>query len=331
MVSSSGPVRVYAFPSWPGEVSAFTATAAMSRGSIGAPFPSPVGEYTTPCALMVGIQPSALEANAPGRRTVHASPEAWSFSSLARCQRPIAMLGSISAAITESRTTCATPAAFAASMALPSSLDSSGPVETRKALLTPANAGPRVSGASRSPCTTATAPPSLAAAFAGSRASARTGAPASSNCFTTSPPMLPVAPVTRIMVQFPFREIVAGNFTSCAPLVGVVSCADLFRAELCAAAPSEVDMNNHALPAHVLQVLVRLHTEGRRATLEMLVEALRVRRGDVRRTLSALHREGFVDVLRMRPTLAGFALGRALEGVELPALRVAKVAAVVAA
>jgi len=90
-------------------------------------------------------------------------------------------------------------------------------------------------------------------------------------------------------------------------------------------------MNTHALSAHVLTLLVRIHSEGQRATLEMLVEELRVRRGDIRRTLSALHREGFVDVLRMRPTLAGFALGRSLGRVALPALRAPKVAAVVAA
>jgi DNA-binding IclR family transcriptional regulator len=94
---------------------------------------------------------------------------------------------------------------------------------------------------------------------------------------------------------------------------------------------SEVDMNTHALPAHLLLLLVRIHSENRRASLETLVEELSVRRADVRRTLSTLHREGFVDVLRMRPTLAGFALGRALRGVELPALRAPKVAAIAAA
>ena len=90
-------------------------------------------------------------------------------------------------------------------------------------------------------------------------------------------------------------------------------------------------MNTQALPSHVLLTLVRIHEEGERASLELLVEELRVRRGDVRRTLSALHREGFVDVLRMRPTLAGFALGRALRCTELPALRAPKLAVVVAA
>ncbi len=90
-------------------------------------------------------------------------------------------------------------------------------------------------------------------------------------------------------------------------------------------------MNSKALSSHVLMTLVRIHEEGGRATLELLVEELRVRRGDVRRTLSALHREGFLDVLRMRPTLAGFALGRALRGTELPALRTPKLTLVVAA
>jgi DNA-binding IclR family transcriptional regulator len=90
-------------------------------------------------------------------------------------------------------------------------------------------------------------------------------------------------------------------------------------------------MNTHALPAHVLLALVRAHSEGRSASLEALVDELKVRRTDVRRILSALHREGFVDVLRMRPTLAGFALGRSLSCVELPGLRRAKLAVVRAA
>jgi DNA-binding IclR family transcriptional regulator len=90
-------------------------------------------------------------------------------------------------------------------------------------------------------------------------------------------------------------------------------------------------MNTHALPAHILLALVRAHSEGRSASLEALVDELKVRRTDVRRILTALHREGFVDVLRMRPTLAGFALGRSLACVELPALRRAKLAVVRAA
>ena len=90
-------------------------------------------------------------------------------------------------------------------------------------------------------------------------------------------------------------------------------------------------MNTHALPAHVLLALVHAHSEGRSASLDTLVEELHVRRGDVRRIITSLHREGFVDALRMRPTLTGFALGRALIGTELPALRRPKLAVVAAA
>ncbi len=80
-------------------------------------------------------------------------------------------------------------------------------------------------------------------------------------------------------------------------------------------------MNAHALSTHVLQALAQAQSDGRRVSLESLTETLRVRRGDVRRVVSLLHRQGFVDALRMRLTLQGFALGRAYLGQELPALR----------
>jgi DNA-binding IclR family transcriptional regulator len=90
-------------------------------------------------------------------------------------------------------------------------------------------------------------------------------------------------------------------------------------------------MNAHTLSAHVLQALAQAQSEGRRASLDTLTEALRVRRGDVRRVVTLLHRQGFVDALRMRLTLTGFALGRAYLGQTLPALRQAAEAQVVAA
>jgi hypothetical protein len=55
-----------------------------------------------------------------------------------------------------------------------------------------------------------------------------------------------------------------------------------------------------------------------------------VRRGDVRRVVSALDREGYVDALRMRPTLLGFAVGRSYLGQPLPALRRPRLALVAA-
>ncbi len=90
-------------------------------------------------------------------------------------------------------------------------------------------------------------------------------------------------------------------------------------------------MNAQALSAHVLQALARAQSEGRAASLETLTQELGVRRGDVRRTVTLLHRQGFADALRMRLTLAGFALGHAYLGRALPPLRRAKLAEVVAA
>jgi DNA-binding IscR family transcriptional regulator len=82
-------------------------------------------------------------------------------------------------------------------------------------------------------------------------------------------------------------------------------------------------MNASALSAHVLSALAQAHSEGRASSLETLTQMLKVRRGDVRRTVTLLHRQGFVDALRMRLTLQGFALGRTLLGQALPPVRAA--------
>ena len=73
--------------------------------------------------------------------------------------------------------------------------------------------------------------------------------------------------------------------------------------------------------AHVLRAMARAQSEGHRLDLESLCEEIGVRRGDVRAVLSSLHREGFVDVLRMQLTLRGFALGRSLGKRRLAAIR----------
>ena len=85
------------------------------------------------------------------------------------------------------------------------------------------------------------------------------------------------------------------------------------------------------LAMHLIAAMVEAHAEGRRLGLDDLVQDIGARRGDVRRTLTALHHEGYVDVLRMRPTLQGFAIGRALAGSTLPALRQEPMAATRAA
>jgi Mn-dependent DtxR family transcriptional regulator len=90
-------------------------------------------------------------------------------------------------------------------------------------------------------------------------------------------------------------------------------------------------MNTRTLFAHVLKALAAAQSEGRASNLETLTEELRVRRTDIRRTVSALHREGYVDALRMRLTLAGFAIARSLMTEDLPALRKAPASAAIAA
>ncbi|KYF82980.1 hypothetical protein BE17_32560, partial [Sorangium cellulosum] len=77
-------------------------------------------------------------------------------------------------------------------------------------------------------------------------------------------------------------------------------------------------MDKKIVAATLLQALAIAQREGRIETLETLVEKLRVRRRDVRSTLTLLHRHGMLDVLRMRLTLSGFAAGSALIGKTLP-------------
>lgn len=80
-------------------------------------------------------------------------------------------------------------------------------------------------------------------------------------------------------------------------------------------------MERNALTLHLLRALARAQHEGRLLDLASLTAELGVRRTDVRTAVSALAREGYVDPLRMRLTLAGFALGHSALGAELPALR----------
>ena len=90
-------------------------------------------------------------------------------------------------------------------------------------------------------------------------------------------------------------------------------------------------MNVRTLSMHVLRALAHAQTEGERATLDTLVDQLKVRRHDVRAVVTALHQQGLVDAIHMRLTLQGFAVGRSLLTQELPALRVGAERRVVAA
>jgi hypothetical protein len=90
-------------------------------------------------------------------------------------------------------------------------------------------------------------------------------------------------------------------------------------------------MSPRTLSLHVLRALAEAQRDGRVLDLDALVLALGVRRGDVRSVVSALHREGLVDALRLRLSLRGFALGSALRDATLPPLRKPRPAAVRAA
>jgi hypothetical protein len=75
------------------------------------------------------------------------------------------------------------------------------------------------------------------------------------------------------------------------------------------------------LAAHSLRLMAFAQRDGRRIDLDQLATALDVRRRDVRATLSQLHREGLLDVTRMRLTLRGFAVGIGLAAEKLKPLR----------
>jgi DNA-binding IclR family transcriptional regulator len=90
-------------------------------------------------------------------------------------------------------------------------------------------------------------------------------------------------------------------------------------------------MNRKHLALHLLHHLARAQRDGRRLNLAEVIYQIKVRRCDVRTTLTALDQQGFYDVLHNRLTLAGFAIGMSLKAAELPALRPQKVAAVRAA
>lgn len=90
-------------------------------------------------------------------------------------------------------------------------------------------------------------------------------------------------------------------------------------------------MNTRTLSMHILRALADAQTEGRRSTLETLVEQVQVRRRDVRAAVSGLQQQGLVDAIHMRLTLQGFAVGRSLLAQELPALRLAAERGVAAA
>ena len=90
-------------------------------------------------------------------------------------------------------------------------------------------------------------------------------------------------------------------------------------------------MEPTTLAPYVLKVLAHHQIKGRIVTLQALVDELQVRRADVRRTVTALDHEGYLDALRMTLTMAGFAIGAGLSDKELPPLRRPKKLTLIAA
>lgn len=85
--------------------------------------------------------------------------------------------------------------------------------------------------------------------------------------------------------------------------------------------PAVLPLEDEAIAIHLLKAMTRAQRDARLLDLEQLSSEVGVRRSDARRVLSSLHREGLVDVLRMRPTLAGFAIGAAVADETLSPLR----------
>lgn len=79
-----------------------------------------------------------------------------------------------------------------------------------------------------------------------------------------------------------------------------------------------------AIAIHLLRALTRCALEGRRTDFEELAREIGVRRADARRVLTMLDHQGYVNVLTMRPTLAGFAAGKLSSSTPLPSLRPAR-------
>lgn len=80
-------------------------------------------------------------------------------------------------------------------------------------------------------------------------------------------------------------------------------------------------MTPQRIAPYILRALAKAQTEGRCMDLETLSREIEVRKVDVRKTVSALHHEGLLDALRLRLSLKGFALGRALLAIELGPIR----------
>ncbi|MCU0656631.1 MAG: hypothetical protein MUF64_15680 [Polyangiaceae bacterium] len=79
-------------------------------------------------------------------------------------------------------------------------------------------------------------------------------------------------------------------------------------------------MSPRVLAPYVLRYLAAAQRRGRPVTLQNLIDDLQVRRVDLRAALSAMAQQGLLDVLTLRLSLEGFAIGTALRSRKLPAI-----------
>ncbi len=93
----------------------------------------------------------------------------------------------------------------------------------------------------------------------------------------------------------------------------------------------QVGVSLDLVSLHLLRAIAKAAARGRSTDLEVLALEIGVRKVDCRAALTTLHRQGYVDVLRMRPTLQGFALGASVRNAVLEPVRGAAVSATRAA
>lgn len=99
------------------------------------------------------------------------------------------------------------------------------------------------------------------------------------------------------------------------------SCTQLSSRGLASVAPAAAGVSLDLVSLHLLRAIAKASARGRATDLETLATEIGVRKVDCRAALSTLHRQGYVDVLRMRPTLQGFALGASIRNARLDAVR----------
>ena len=80
-----------------------------------------------------------------------------------------------------------------------------------------------------------------------------------------------------------------------------------------------IAFDTHALAAHVLRAIAR--PRARVVNVDDVARTVGARRSDVREIVTRLHEEGYVDALRMRPTLAGLAVATSLRQCKLKDVR----------